>query len=67
MTYKELIAALQDFSAEELDKEATIFNADDAEYYPITDICKNNVAGVLDAGHPYLEINSEEEEEENEE
>lgn len=61
MTYKELIAELQQLSEEQLNTDVTIFVRGVEEFYPASDAIylstEDDDAGqVLDANHPYLMV-----------
>jgi hypothetical protein len=60
MTYKELIAELQQLSEEQLNTDVTIFVRGVEEFYPASSgiyLSTDDDAGqILDANHPYLMI-----------
>lgn len=58
MTYKELIAELQQLSEEQLNTDVTIFVRGVEEYIPASNAVyfADEEDGVLDPDHPYLMI-----------
>ncbi len=58
LTYREIKEGLQDFSEEQLDMTATVYDVEKDEYFPITSAYFSH-SDILDAEekpHPVLEI-----------
>lgn len=60
LTWKDLLARLQEMNAEELEQTATVQTTVLEEFYGVTGfgVCKDGDAadGILDEGHLYMEV-----------
>ena len=58
MTYREIAHQILDMTEEQKDQDATIYDAEQAEFYPVEEISFEVApADVLDEGHPFFIIN----------
>jgi hypothetical protein len=57
-SYRKLKNELNRLTDEQLDQDATIYDSDDNEFYPVKDhdLADETVQGVLDNGHYFLVI-----------
>ena len=53
LTYRELWCIINDFTTEQLDMTATVYDGEIDEYLPVRGIAKPDT-DVLDSGHPVL-------------
>jgi len=57
MTYRELLAQLQQFTDEQLDSTATVYDTDSDEYYGCTELVYTTEwQDVLDPNHPVIKF-----------
>ena len=55
MTWKELLAHIQKMNDEQLETDATVYDTESDEYYPVSGMgYTGKEADVLDPNHPYL-------------
>ena len=59
-TYRQLLAALQELSQDELDMNVTVYDNTNEEYYPLNYAGKCEGDDVVDADHPIMIINDPE-------
>ena len=59
-TYRQLLAALQELSQDELDMHVSVYDATNEEYYPLNYTGKCEGDDVVDADHPIMIINDPE-------
>jgi hypothetical protein len=62
-TYRQLLAALQELSQDELDMNVSVYDSTNEEYYPLNYTGKCEGDDVLDADHPIMIINDDQDEE----
>jgi len=60
-TYRQLLAALQELSQDELDMHVSVYDGTNEEYYSLNYTGKCEGDDVLDADHPIMIINDPEE------